>query len=92
MYENQLDDAMDMRRRAASTTSWHRRFEGKAAIRGFLTSLHAASPDPWVQPSERIFSDDSTALVQWWASGDFTGDPSTESSHRRHGVEIVAST
>ena len=80
MYENQLDDAMAyVAEDAVDDVVAVGRFEGKAAIRGFFDELHAAFPTLEIA-IERIFSDDSTALVQWWASGDFTGGPF-------HGVE-----
>jgi steroid delta-isomerase-like uncharacterized protein len=50
------------------------RFEGKAAIRRFFDELLAAFPT-FEMIVERIVGDDSTAVVQWRASGDFTGGP-----------------
>jgi steroid delta-isomerase-like uncharacterized protein len=50
------------------------RFEGKAAIRRFFDELLAAFPT-FDMVTERVVGDDSTAVVQWRASGDFTGGP-----------------
>jgi steroid delta-isomerase-like uncharacterized protein len=50
------------------------RFEGKAAIRRFFDELLAAFPT-FDMAVERIVGDDSTAVVQWRGSGDFTGGP-----------------
>lgn len=50
------------------------RFEGKAAIRRFFDELLAAFPS-FDMTVERIVGDDSSAVVQWRASGDFTGGP-----------------
>jgi steroid delta-isomerase-like uncharacterized protein len=50
------------------------RFEGKPAIRKFFEELLTAFPTFEVAV-ERIVGDDATAVVQWKASGDFTGGP-----------------
>lgn len=50
------------------------RFEGKAAVRQFFDQLLAAFPN-FEMTVERIVGDDSTAVVQWRAAGDFTGGP-----------------
>jgi steroid delta-isomerase-like uncharacterized protein len=47
-------------------------FAGRAAIRGFFDELLAAFPS-FEMFVERIVADDATAVVQWKASGDFTG-------------------
>ncbi len=48
------------------------RFEGKAAIRRFFDELLAAFPNFDITV-ERVVGDDSSAVVQWHAAGDFTG-------------------
>ena len=50
------------------------RFEGKPAIRQFFEELLTAFPTFEVAV-ERIVGDDTTAVTQWKASGDFTGEP-----------------
>jgi steroid delta-isomerase-like uncharacterized protein len=50
------------------------RFEGKAAIRRFFDELLTAFPT-FDMSVEHIMGDDSTAVVQWRAAGDFTGGP-----------------
>jgi steroid delta-isomerase-like uncharacterized protein len=50
------------------------RFEGKTAIRQFFDELLAAFPT-FDMSVERVVGDDSSAVVQWRASGDFTGGP-----------------
>ena len=50
------------------------RFEGKPAIRQFFEELLTAFPTFDVAV-ERIVGDDTTAVTQWKASGDFTGEP-----------------
>jgi len=50
------------------------RFEGKPAIRQFFEELLTAFPTFEVAV-ERIVGDDTTAVTQWKASGDFTGGP-----------------
>jgi len=50
------------------------RFEGKPAIRQFFEELLTAFPTFEVAV-ERIVGDDTTAVTQWTASGDFTGEP-----------------
>ena len=47
-------------------------FEGKAAIRRFFDELLTAFPT-FEMEVEHVAGDDSTAVVQWRASGDFTG-------------------
>lgn len=47
-------------------------FRGPEAIRGFWAEMFAAFPDFSVT-IDRIVSGDSTAVVQWRASGTFTG-------------------
>jgi len=50
------------------------RFEGKAAIHRFFDELLAAFPTFEISV-ERVVGDESSAVVQWRASGDFTGGP-----------------
>jgi len=50
------------------------RFEGRPAIRTFFEGLLAAFPD-FAMEVERIVGDDATAVVQWGASGRFSGSP-----------------
>ena len=50
------------------------RFAGKSAIRGFFEELLAAYPT-FEMTVDRIVGNDSTAVVQWHASGAFTGGP-----------------
>jgi steroid delta-isomerase-like uncharacterized protein len=47
-------------------------FRGPDAIRGFWAEMFAAFPDFSVT-ADRIISGDSTVVVQWHASGTFTG-------------------
>jgi steroid delta-isomerase-like uncharacterized protein len=49
-------------------------YAGRAAIRGFFDELLAAFPSFEILV-DRIVGDDATAVVQWTASGDFTGAP-----------------
>jgi steroid delta-isomerase-like uncharacterized protein len=49
-------------------------FEGKDAIRKFFDELLAAFPT-FEMAVERVVGDDANAVVQWKASGDFTGGP-----------------
>ena len=48
------------------------RFEGKVAIRRFFDELFVAFPT-FEMTVERIVGDDTSAVVQWRATGDFTG-------------------
>jgi steroid delta-isomerase-like uncharacterized protein len=48
------------------------RYEGRAAIRTFFDGLLAAFPD-FAMEVDRTVGDDETAVVQWRASGGFTG-------------------
>jgi steroid delta-isomerase-like uncharacterized protein len=50
------------------------RFDGKPAIHKFFEELLTAFPTFEVAV-ERIVGDDAAAVVQWKASGDFTGGP-----------------
>ena len=50
------------------------RFEGRPAIRSFFDELFTAFPD-FDMAVERIVGDEATAVVQWQASGRFTGGP-----------------
>jgi steroid delta-isomerase-like uncharacterized protein len=50
------------------------RFHGADEIKGFFTELFAAFPD-FRMDVEGIFGDDRHAVVQWEASGTFTGGP-----------------
>jgi steroid delta-isomerase-like uncharacterized protein len=73
--EKRLDDAMAyVAEDAVDDFVAIGRFEGKAAIRRFFDELLAAFPT-FEMIVERIVGDDSTAVVQWRASGDFTGGP-----------------
>ena len=47
-------------------------FRGRLAIRRFFDELLAAFPD-FVIAVDRIFGDDSAAVVQWHAAGTFSG-------------------
>lgn len=47
---------------------------GQAAIRAFFRDLFAAFPD-FEMTVDRIVADDTTAAVQWHATGTFTGGP-----------------
>jgi steroid delta-isomerase-like uncharacterized protein len=49
-------------------------FHGPVANRAFLEELLAAAPD-FRLGIDRIVGDDSHAVVQWRATGTFTGDP-----------------
>src|SRR5437870_1475240 len=49
-------------------------FHGRDAIRGFFEELYAAFPDFRIEV-ERIIADDRGAVVQWEASGTFSGAP-----------------
>ena len=49
-------------------------FHGRDAIHGFFRELYAAFPDFRITV-ERIVGDDRTAVVQWEASGTFSGGP-----------------
>ena len=49
-------------------------FRGKRAIRGFFEELLAAFPD-FEMRVQRIVGDDEAAVVQWEASGRFSGGP-----------------
>jgi steroid delta-isomerase-like uncharacterized protein len=62
-------------------------FEGRAAIRGFFDELLAAFPD-FAMTVERIVGDDATAVVQWRASGTFTGGRFQGIEPTRKAVEI----
>lgn len=50
------------------------RFDGRPAIRAFFDGLLAAFPDFAIEV-DRIVGDDAAAVVQWRASGGFTGAP-----------------
>ncbi|RLB58049.1 MAG: hypothetical protein DRI90_17215 [Deltaproteobacteria bacterium] len=49
-------------------------FRGKPAARGFFEELFEAFPDFYLT-IERVMGDDQTAVVQWRATGTFTGGP-----------------
>ena len=49
-------------------------YHGREAIRGFFQELFTAFPVFRIEV-ERIVADDRTAVVQWEASGEFTGGP-----------------
>ncbi len=49
-------------------------FRGKPAARGFFEELFEAFPDFYLAV-ERVTGDDQTAVVQWRATGTFTGGP-----------------
>jgi steroid delta-isomerase-like uncharacterized protein len=73
--KKQLDDAMAyVAEDAVDDFVAIGRFEGKAAIRGFFEGLFTAFPT-FDMAVERIVGDDASAVVQWKASGDFTGGP-----------------
>jgi steroid delta-isomerase-like uncharacterized protein len=68
-------------------------FRGRAAIRRFFEELLAAFPDFDVTV-ERIVGDEGAAVVQWFASGRFTGGPfqGIEPTGRRveiRGVDVM---
>ena len=50
------------------------RFHGRDAIKGFFEELFTAFPDFRIEV-ERITADDDSAVVQWEATGTFTGGP-----------------
>jgi len=50
------------------------RFNGRDAIKGFFDELFTAFPDYRIEV-ERITADDDGAVVQWEATGTFTGGP-----------------
>jgi steroid delta-isomerase-like uncharacterized protein len=73
--KKQLDEAMaNLAEDAVDDFVAIGRFEGKAAIRGFFEELLTAFPTFEIAV-ERIVGDDATAVVQWKASGDFSGGP-----------------
>jgi steroid delta-isomerase-like uncharacterized protein len=47
-------------------------FRGQDAVRGFFHELFGAFPD-FAMTVDRIVADDSSAVVQWHATGTFTG-------------------
>lgn len=47
---------------------------GRGEVRHFFGEVFAAFPD-FVMTVDRIVSDDRTAVVQWHATGTFTGEP-----------------
>lgn len=49
-------------------------FRGREAIRQFFIELFAAVPD-FAMTVERVVADGETAVVQWQATGSFTGQP-----------------
>jgi steroid delta-isomerase-like uncharacterized protein len=49
-------------------------FRGREGIRGLFSELYEAFPDFRIEV-ERIVADDHTAVVQWEASGTFSGGP-----------------
>lgn len=49
-------------------------FKGREAIREFFAEMFAAVPD-LTMTVERIVADNSSAVVQWHATGTFTGGP-----------------
>src|SRR5207248_5900437 len=49
-------------------------FHGRDAIHGFFREMYAAFPDFRITV-ERIVGDERTAVVQWEASGTFSGGP-----------------
>jgi steroid delta-isomerase-like uncharacterized protein len=65
-------------------------FRGKQAIRGFFEELLTAFPDFDVTV-DRIVADDESAVVQWRASGTFSGGPfqGIEPTGRHVGVRGV---
>jgi steroid delta-isomerase-like uncharacterized protein len=75
LSKQQIDDAMAyVAEDAVDDFVAIGRFEGKAAIRRFFEELVTAFPT-FEMTVERVVGDDSTAVVQWRASGDFTGGP-----------------
>lgn len=73
--KKQLDDAMEyVTEESVDDFVAIGRFEGKLAIRRFFDELFVAFPS-FEMIVDRIVGDDSTAVVQWRASGDFTGGP-----------------
>ncbi len=49
-------------------------FHGKAALRAYFAEMFAAAPD-FALEVIRIVGDETTAVVQWRATGTFTGAP-----------------
>jgi steroid delta-isomerase-like uncharacterized protein len=70
-----------------------REFRGKPAIRRFLEEVFGAFPD-YMLTVDRVIGDDSTAVVQWHATGTFSGGPfqGIEPTGKRielRGVDVV---
>jgi steroid delta-isomerase-like uncharacterized protein len=68
-------------------------FEGREAILCFFTELFGAFPDFQLRV-DRVVADDRSAVVQWYASGSFTGTPfqGIEATGRRaevRGVDVI---
>ena len=68
-------------------------FRGKPAIRRFLDELLGAFPD-YELTVDRVFGDDANAVVQWSATGTFSGGPfqGIEPTGKRiemRGVDVV---
>jgi steroid delta-isomerase-like uncharacterized protein len=75
LSKKQIDDAMAyVAEDAVDDFVAIGRFEGKATIRLFFDQLLAAFPT-FDMEVERVVGDDSAAVVQWRASGDFIGGP-----------------
>jgi steroid delta-isomerase-like uncharacterized protein len=60
---------------------------GHDAVRAFFRELFAAFPD-FTMTVARIVADDTTAVVQWHATGTFTGGPFQGIAPTGRGVEI----
>jgi len=70
-------------------------FEGVTAVRGFFTELFAAIPD-FALEVLGLVCDDEHAVVQWQATGRFTGSPfqgvhATGRNIELRGVDIMSS-